>query len=339
MTDLGSIETEMLLYFYKIKRNMARNNKTSETLFKFMNHLITLLHHNGQHRTMQHYKATLNSFKRYRANRDIALRDLSAEEMRSYEAHLKNVSKVCSNTSSFYLRTLRATYNKAVEQRLTPQKHPFRNVYTGIAKTRKRAIPTASISKIKHLAFPQDLTHNQEFARDTFLLCFYLRGISFIDLAHLRKSDLREGYLHYTRSKTGQRLTVRWEKEMQRLLDKYQSSNTTSPYLFPLLVDTGCSSQTKAVVSKQEEQRLYHNAEARISYHLKQLGAKLGIRDKLTLYVARHSWATAARDNNVSISVISEALGHHSEATTQIYLRTIQTSEVDDANAKILAAI
>ena len=85
---------------------MARNNKTSETLFQFMNHLITLLHQNGQHRTMQHYKATLNSFKRYRANIDITLRDLSAEEMRSYEAHLKNVSKVCSNTSSFYLRTL-----------------------------------------------------------------------------------------------------------------------------------------------------------------------------------------------------------------------------------------
>ena len=62
---------------------MARNKKTSETLFQFTNLLITLLAKNGQHRTMQHYKATLNSFKRYRANRDIALRDLSAEEMRS----------------------------------------------------------------------------------------------------------------------------------------------------------------------------------------------------------------------------------------------------------------
>ena len=89
----------------------------------------------------------------------------------------------------------------------------------------------------------------------------------------------------------------------------------------------------------RDEKRLYHNAEARISYHLRKLGVKIGIKGKLTLYVARHSWATAARDNNVSISVISEALGHHSEATTQIYLRTIQTSEVDDANAKILAAI
>ena len=85
--------------------------------------------------------------------------------------------------------------------------------------------------------------------------------------------------------------------------------------------------------------RLYHNAEARISYHLGKLGTKIGIKGKLTLYVARHSWATAARDNHVSISVISEALGHHSEITTQIYLRSIKSSEVDDANAKILAAL
>ena len=85
--------------------------------------------------------------------------------------------------------------------------------------------------------------------------------------------------------------------------------------------------------------RLYHNAEARISYHLRKLGAKIGIKGKLTLYVARHSWATAARDNHISISVISEALGHHSETTTQIYLNSIKSSEVDDANAKILAAL
>jgi len=168
-------------------------------------------------------------------------------------------------------------------------------------------------------------------------MSFYLRGISFIDLAHLRKSDIKEGYLHYTRSKTGQRLTIRWEKEMQELLEKYQAQTATSPYLFPFLIDTANSKPSKTRDTKQEEQRLYHNAEVRIAYHLKKLGAKLGIKGNLTLYVARHSWATAARDNNISISVISEALGHNSVTTTQIYLRSIQSSEVDDANAKILA--
>lgn len=317
---------------------MARNKKTSESLFQFMNLLIALLLKNGQYRTSLHYRATLNSFKRYRDNKDIALREIDAEVMRSYEAYLHHTAEVCRNTSSFYLRILRATYNRAVAKGLTPQQYPFTDVYTGIAPTRKRAIPTEDVSQIKHLESVKDLTPKEEMARDTFLMSFYLRGISFIDLAHLRKSDLKEGYLHYTRSKTRQRLTIRWEDEMQELLEKYQAQTASSPYLFPFLVDDGNKSQN-TIDKKEDEARLYHNAEARISYHLRKFGAKIGIKGKLTLYVARHSWATAARDNDISISVISEALGHHSETTTQIYLNSIKSSEVDDANAKIVAAL
>ena len=318
---------------------MSRNKKTSESLFQFMNLLIALLLKNGQYRTSLHYKATLNSFKRYRDNKDIALREIDVDVMRSYEAYLHHTAEVCRNTSSFYLRILRATYNKAVAKGLTSQQHPFNDVYTGIAQTSKRAIPAKDVSQIKHLESVKNLTPKEEIARDTFLMSFYLRGISFIDLAHLRKSDLKDGYLHYTRSKTRQCLTIRWEKEMQELLEKYQVQTASSPYLFPFLVDDGNKNMDKTIDKKEDEVRLYHNAEARISYHLSKLGAKIGIKGKLTLYVARHSWATAARDNHVSISVISEALGHHSETTTQIYLRSIQSSEVDDANAKILAVL
>ena len=315
-----------------------------------MNLLIALLLKNGQLRTMQHYKATLNSYMRFRDGKDILIKEIDAEEMQSYEAYLKNVAKVCSNTSSFYLRILRATYNKAIEKGLVPapQQNPFKNVYTGIAKTKKRAIPTASVSQIKHWDATHDtykLTPKQELARDTFLMCFYLRGISFIDLAHLRKSDLKDGYVSYIRSKTGQRLSIRWEKDMQNIVDKYQHLTRNSPYLFPFLANDK-NDKPIGIIDKpydkndnQESLRLYHNAESRITYHLKKLGAKMGIQGQLTLYVARHSWATTARDKNISISVISEALGHNSEATTQIYLRSIQSSEVDDANAKILTAI
>lgn len=113
---------------------MSRNKKTSESLFQFMNLLIVLLLKNGQYRTSLHYKASLNSFKRYRDNKDIALKEIDAEVMRSYEAYLHHTAEVCRNTSSFYLRILRATYNKAVAKGLTPQQHPFSDVYTGIAK-------------------------------------------------------------------------------------------------------------------------------------------------------------------------------------------------------------
>ena len=318
---------------------MSRNKKTSKSLFQFMNLLIALLIKNGQYRTSLHYKATLNSFKRYRDDKDIALCEIDAEEMRSYEAYLHHTAEVCSNTSSFYLRILRATYNKAVAKGLTPQQHPFKEVYTGIAKTRKRAISTENVSQMKRLDSVKNLTPKEEMARDAFLMSFYLRGISFIDLAHLRKSNLKDGYLHYTRSKTRQRLTIRWEKDMQELMEKYQAQTASSPYLFPFLVDDGNRSQNKTIDKKKEEVRLYHNAEARISYHLRKLGDKIGVKGKLTLYVARHSWATTARGNDISMSVISEALGHHSETTTQIYLNSIKSSEVDDANAQILAAL
>jgi integrase len=283
---------------------MSRNKKTSESLFQFMNLLIALLLKNGQYRTSLHYKASLNSFKRYRDNKDIALKEIDAEVMRSYEAYLHHTAEVCKNTSSFYLRILRATYNKAVAKGLTPQQHPFSDVYTGIAQTRKRAIPTENVSQIKSLQSVKDLNPKEEMTRET-----------------------------------GQRLTIRWEKEMQELLEKYQAQTASSSYLFPFLVDDGNKRQDKTIDKKQDEARLYHNAEARISYHLRKFGATIGIKGKLTLYVARHSWATTARDNHISISVISEALGHHSETTTQIYLRSIKSSEVDDANAKILAAL
>ena len=318
---------------------MARNKKTTESLFTFMNLLIALLLKNGQYRTMQHYKATLNSYMRFRENKDISFKEIDAEEMQSYEAYLKNVAKVCSNTSSFYLRILRATYNKAVEKGYTTQQNPFKNVYTGIAKTNKRAIPTEFVSSIKHLDTAKELTPKQELARDTFLMCFYLRGISFIDLVHLRKSDLKDGFISYTRSKTGQRISIRWEKDMQDIVDKYQAQTTASPYLLPFLTSDANNKNGIAQDKRQDELRLYHNAESRITYHLKKLGAKVGVKGKLTLYVARHSWATTARDKNISISIISQALGHNSESTTQIYLRSIQSSEVDDANAEILASL
>ena len=131
--------------------------------------------------------------------------------------------------------------------------------------------------------------------------------------------------------KTHQRITVKWEPQMQALVDKYKHLTDDSPYLFPFLHNN--SDEEKPAYQR------YHNAESRITYHLKKLKQQLGIQGNLTLYVARHSWATAARDHHQPISVISEALGHDSETTTQIYLRSIQTSEVDKLNAEILSEL
>ena len=53
---------------------------------------------------------------------------------------------------------------------------------------------------------------------------------------------------------------------------------------------------------------------------LKEIAKMVGLSIPLTLYVARHSWASIAKSKNIPISVISEGMGHDSEMTTQIYL-------------------
>ena len=230
------------------------------------------------------------------------------------------------NSSSCYLRTLRTLYRKAVETGLTTDKHIFRHVFTGFAKTAKRAIPLSSLRAIRLLRLPEDSV--VAFARDLFMLSVYLQGISFVDLAYLKKDDIRNGQLHYSRKKTGQELTVGWESVMQDIVDNYIHLAKGSPYLLPIITKTDGT-----------ERRQYERMEHKVNYYLKKIGTMAGLRTSLTTYTGRHTWASAMRDMGTSLSVISKGLGHENLKTTQIYLSSIDTEDVVKANRKMIGKI
>jgi integrase len=293
---------------------------TKETsLFSFMHDVIAQLKQLGKIRTSETYTATLKSFMVFRKEQDIPLDGITSDLMLLYEAHLK-ARGVRMNTISFYMRILRAVYNLAIEKELTPQNNPFRHVYTGIEKTVKRAIPIKEIRVLKKLDL--SLKPSLDFARDMFLFSFCTRGMSFIDMAYLKKSNLKNGILTYRRRKTGQELTIRWEKCMTEIIAKYPKNETD--YLLPIIRRQG------------NEREQYDNALHLVNYHLKDLSDILKLQRPLTMYVARHSWASAAKAKNIPLSVISEGMGHDCEATTQIYLASLETSVVDQANKMIL---
>ena len=248
---------------------------------------------------------------------------LTSEIMEAYEAWQQGRG-VSPNTISFYIRILRAVYNRAVEQDIIEDKNPFRHVYTGVDKTVKRALPLATIKKIK--ALDLSLTPSLDFARDMFIMSFYLRGMSFIDMAFLKKSDLKNGYITYRRRKTNQQMIIEWTKEMQIIIDKYPEN--ASEYLLPIIRNAGTN-----------ERCTYRNVGYNINHNLKSIADMVGVKIPLTLYVARHSWASAAKAKGIPLSVISEGMGHDSEATTQIYLTSLDTSVVDKANSIILKSL
>ena len=316
------LETERHRFTADDVITMFYKQTKESSLFTFMHGVIALLKQLGKIRTSETYTATLKSFMAFRENQDVPLDGISSDLMLLYEAHLK-ARDVRMNTISFYMRNLRAVYNRAVEKGLTPQNNPFRHVYTGVDKTVKRAIPIKTIKELKELDL--SLKPSLDFARDMFMFSFYTRGMSFVDMAYLKNSDLQNGILTYRRRKTGQQLSIKWEKCMEDIVSKYPLNQTD--FLLPIIKKKG------------NERRQYDNALHLVNYHLKGLSDILKLQRPLTMYVARHSWASAAKAKNIPLSVISEGMGHDSEATTQIYLASLETSVVDNANKKILGLL
>ena len=254
------------------------------------------------------------------------LADFTEPLAEEYSAYLMQRG-VVRNTVSFYMRNLRAVYNKAVRQRLAEQCFPFSGVYTGIDHTRKRAVDERLIGRLRNL----DLSASAALAlaRDLFIFSYCTRGMAFVDMAFLRKRDLSGGEIHYVRRKTGQLMTVRLETCMREIIRRYEWRTRSTPYVFPLL-------------TAEEPGRAYAQYQVALNYYnrqLKRLSQRLGFEGSLSSYTSRHSWATAARNHRIPITVISAGMGHTSEHTTRIYLSSLESSVIDCANRKILSAL
>lgn len=274
--------------------------------------------------TAKNYKKTMCSFGEFLGDVRLPLSALTEQVITDYNSFLIQRGLV-RNSVSFYMRVLRAIYNKAVRQKLIEQQHPFTEVYTGIDRTRKRAVSESIIVQLHRLELETGTP--LALCRDIFIFSYCTRGMAFVDIAYLKKSNLQNGMICYARRKTGQLLSVRIEQSIQRIIDRYIDSD--SPYVFPIL-------------NSLDANEAYEQYQVALNTHNRLLGRlseMLGCGCKLTSYTSRHSWATAARNHNVPISVISQGMGHTSEQTTHIYLTMLENSVIDDANKGIISGL
>lgn len=296
------------------------NTASVTTFLQFFTKQILHQAKNGCHRTTETYRSAYHKFASFRQQQDIAFEAIDSQLLTAFQSFLRQ-QNLSMNTISFYMRILRSVYHKAVEQGLTVDRQPFCHVYTGQAKTDKRAIGIEELRKIKALE-----TDNcrLSFARDLFLFSFYTRGMSFVDIAYLRQGDIRNGILTYKRRKTGQMLNIRWEPAMQEIVDRYRDGHCGN-YLLP-------------IINKEngKERNQYRHVQTQVNKHLKTVAEMVGMNTKLTMYCARHSWATIARQLQIPMEVISHGMGHTHERTTEIYLKSIDFQSIDQANRRIL---
>ena len=246
----------------------------------FMKQVAMGLQMEGNFGTAHVYRSSLNAIIAYCGKEDFTFHEVSPEWLKGFEVHLR--SRGCSwNTVSTYLRTFRAVYNRAVDLRKAPYvPHLFRSVYTGTRADHKHALGEEDIKKVfARLSQAFVGSPSLRKAQELFILMFLLRGLPFVDLAYLRKSDLRDNVITYRRRKTGRTLSVTLTAEAMILVKRYMNRDSSSPYLFSLL---------KSREGTPEAYREYQLALRTFNRQLMLLGELLGLGDRLSSYTAKH---------------------------------------------------
>ncbi len=278
----------------------------------------------GRYKTAYNYLTAARSFTRFMQRADWTFDEVTCEETERYQRWLTEHG-VCMNTVSCYMRSLRTIYNKVVENGLAEDKHPFRKVFTGKEQTRKRTAVEIDLQQLAALPLAADST--LAFARDLFLFGFFAMGMPFVDMAFLRKSQIKDGKFRYARHKTGQEIEVAIEPCMMEIIDRYKDKSTG--YVFPIITE-----KDAADVHRQYESqlRLYN-------LRLSRLSGMIGASIPLTSYVVRHTWASMAYKYQLDIGLISKALGHTKTSTTMVYIKHLFDPQLAAANRSLLEQV
>lgn len=299
--------------------------QTYKTVFVFLQEQVTKKEQMKRQGTARTYGNAYRRFKAFREDVDLTFDELTPDMIECYEAWLID-KRLKQNSIRCYLRTLNTLLCKAVEEGMLNNTNLFSHVRLSYVKTTKRAISEKELKVIANLELPENST--MALARDIFMFSFYMRGMPFVDIAYLRKTDLKNGMCTYCRKKTNQCLMVEWEKAQQKILDRYAHQMENRSYLLPIIKEEDGT-----------EYKQYQRMQININRALKKIGEMAELKMPLTTYVARHTWASVARDMNIPIAVISEGMGHNSIKTTQVYLNSIDISRINEANKRIIKRI
>ena len=268
-------------------------------LLQYMNKQIRekiLARRNG---TAAAYKSTHSSLQKYLGGKDVRASEINPMFVRKYEEFLRK-QQVSDNTIAFYMRNLRTIYNNILQDGFpSVGESPFKATRTTVHKTVKRALSKKNMVLLVH--------------------CTFSPSEPLLDIVFLRKEHIFDNAIHYVRHKSSQPLRITITEPLAALIAKYDND---SPYIFPILRDN-------APFSHYDQ---YRSALARINRNLKRVGLKLGLTTPLTTYVARHTWATLAKQCGAPVAVISEGLGHASEKITHIYLKEFDSDVLDRIN-------
>ena len=312
--------------------NEQKQEIKAQTVEEFYQHLIQNLRALGKVGNADAYLNSYNSLKNFNKGKKLTytFSYINSSFLKKYEDWLRS-KDIKETTLSFQFRTLRAAFNKAIEENaVSKEKNPFEQfkISKFNTKTKKRALTKEDIMKIitTETINPTEL---RLFARDIFTFSYLCGGISFVDVANLTMSNIHKGRLLYSRQKTHGAIDFKLCEQANEIIEKYTSYREQATYLFPIL-------NAKLHKTPMQKKNRVRKVLARINKELKVLSSELEIEDTVTTYVARDSFASVLKKSGVNIGIISQALGHQDIKTTEIYLSKFDDQQMDAAMSNLL---
>lgn len=312
--------------------NEEKEEIKAKTVEEFYTSLIEELKERGQIGTSYAYKGSYRVLKQFNKKKKLnfTFSYIDVSFCKKFEDWLRAKGNK-DTTISFQLRTLRATFNRAIEAKIVAKdKNPFTEYKLSHlnTKTMKRALSKSDIIKIIQTDCSTS-TPIRQLAQDLFAFSYLCGGISFIDIANLTPRNIIDNRLIYQRQKTHGGINLQLSDEAKRIISKYSDYQLSAGYLFPIL-------HHKRHITPMQKMNRTHKICHDINQELRTFGKELNITTDVTTYVARHSFATVLKKSGVNIGIISQALGHQDIKTTQIYLSKFDNEQVDEAMKNLL---
>ncbi len=298
----------------------------------FINRYIDYAKSRTAQRTKEIYDTTLKKMREFDSKvGTYAFEDISKDWLKGLDSFLIGQG-LKKNSRNIHFRNIRAVFNDAIDNEITTH-YPMRTFDINPEQTEKRSL---SVDELRTLFYYKVEPWQQKYL-DYFKLTFFLIGINPADILQCTSENVVDGRLFYRRKKTGRLYSIRIEPETLAIINKYRGSGRLVNFAekmknykqFVCKANKGL--KTIGPILKVRNERKQPR-DFQKEYHTKHNG----IFPNISLYWARHTWATIAFSIGIPEEIIAEALGHsHGNRTTAIYIDK-SVANIDAANRKVL---
>jgi len=285
----------------------------------------------GKYNRYNSDKPRVKHFKEFLTGGDISFSEVTAGLLNRFKVYLKGTYNVSDRTIMNHLVVIRSVFSQAIKENVTEQKYyPFGKggITIKFPETTKVGLTQEDVNKLENVELTE-LT--QDHARNLWLISYYFAGMRISDVLRLRWSDFQDFRLHYTMGKNNKAGSLKTPEKAMRILTKYTGEKKKDDDLiFPDLkslpdLEDSFVVQRRIATSVNRCDRILRE----------EVADKAKIKGKLSMHIARHTFATIAADK-IPIQMLQKLYRHSSITTTIGYQANFVHKDADSALDAVL---